>query len=93
MNEKKQNFKLIDGVFNPIEAKKIVISLINNKINYHDLEDFSNHIRFNNNLSHSQKRVNELQVAKEELSNLISLAEANGWELKINSTIEINIVE
>jgi len=91
--ERKQNFKLIDGVFNPVEAKKIIISLINNKINYHNLEDFSNHVRFNNNLSHSQKRVNELQDAKEEIANLISLAEEKGWELKINSTIEINIVE
>ncbi len=88
-----QNFKLIDGVFNPVEAKKIIISLINNKINYHNLEDFSNHIRFSNNLSHSQKRISELQDAKELVANLVALAEENGWQLKVNGTIEINIVK
>lgn len=88
-----QKFKLIDGVFNPIEAKKIIISLINNKINYHNLEDFSNHIRFSNDLAHSQKRISELQNAKETMVNLMAIAEENGWQLKINGTIEINIVK
>jgi hypothetical protein len=91
--EKKQNFKLIDGVFDPVEAKKIIISLINNKINFHNLEDFSNHVRFNDNLSNSKKRITELQKNKEDVSSLIAFAEKNGWQLKINSTIEINIIE
>lgn len=91
--EENQNFKLIDGVFSPIEAKKMIISLINNKINYHNLEDFSNHVRFNDNLSHSQKRIIELQKTKDEVSNLIARAENEGFRLKINSTIEINIIE
>lgn len=88
-----QNFKLIDGVFSPTEAKKLIISLINNKINYHNLEDFSNHVRFNDNLSHSQKRILELQETKDEISNLIAFAEKQGFQLKINSTIEINIIK
>ncbi|MFM7017305.1 hypothetical protein [Flavobacterium sp.] len=89
--ETNKNFKLIDGVFNSKEAKKIIISLINNKINYHNLEDFSNHIRFNNVLSNSQKRISELQNAQKMIEELVDLAEKNQWKLKIESTVEINI--
>lgn len=89
--ETNKNFKLIDGVFNSKEAKKIIISLINNKINYHNLEDFSNHIRFNNVMSNSQKRISELQSAQKMIEELVDLAEKNQWKLKIESTVEINI--
>jgi len=89
--ETNKNFKLIDGVFNSKEAKKIIISLINNKINYHNLEDFSNHIRFNNVLSNSQKRISELQSAQKMIEELVDLAEKNQWKLKIESSVEINI--
>ena len=89
--ETNKNFKLIDGVFNSKEAKKIIISLINNKINYHNLEDFSNHIRFNNVLSNSQKRISELQSAQKMIEELVDLAEKKQWKLKIESTVEINI--
>jgi hypothetical protein len=91
--ETNKNFKLIDGVFNSKEAKKIIISLINNKINYHNLEDFSNHIRFNNDLSNSQKRISELQNAQKMIEELVDLAEKNQWKLKIESTVEITILK
>lgn len=88
-----QVFKLIDGVFTPEEAGKVLTALINSKINHHNLEDFSNHIRFNNDLSHSKKRVVELNEAKEKIKNLLEVAEANGLNLVVNSTIEISFNE
>ncbi len=87
--ENHYDFKLIDGVFAPSEAEKVLISLINNKINYHHLEDFSNHIRFNNDLSHSKKRVLELNQAKDGIKKVLELAKENGYNLSVNSTIEI----
>ncbi|MBK9224611.1 MAG: hypothetical protein IPO23_08295 [Flavobacterium sp.] len=83
--------KLIDSVFTPSEAGKVLISLINNKINYHNLEDFSNHIRFNNDLSHSKKRVQELNLAKDEIDRIVELAKNEGLNLSINSVIEIKL--
>ncbi|PWA10451.1 hypothetical protein [Flavobacterium laiguense] len=85
-----QVFKLIDGVFTPAEAGKVLTALINSKINRRNLEDFSNHIRFNNNLSRSKKRVVELTETKEKIKNLPEVAEANGVNLVVNSTIEIS---
>lgn len=90
---KKQNFKLIDGVFEPADAKKMIVSLINNKINYHNLEDFSNHIRFNEDLVHSQKRVSELQEAKNNIAEIVEFAEQNKMKLELKSIIEINLLK
>lgn len=87
--ENQYDFKLIDGDFTPSEAEKVLILLINNKINYHYLEDFSNHIRFNNNLLHSKKRVVALNQAKEEIKKILELAKKNEINVIINSTIEI----
>jgi hypothetical protein len=47
--QNKSEHKLIDGIFEPDEAKNMLNSLINNKINFHNLEDFSNSIRFDIN--------------------------------------------
>ncbi|RAR70035.1 hypothetical protein [Flavobacterium aciduliphilum] len=88
-----QNIKLIDGVFKPNEAKEIIISLLNSKINFHNLEDFSNQIRFNIKHENSKQRIIELQNAKEELSSLIQWAESHEYELQIQGTIEINLVK
>jgi hypothetical protein len=48
--EQDQNFKLIDGIFTE-EAEKVLTTLLNYKIDYHNREDFSNHIRFNQSMS------------------------------------------
>jgi hypothetical protein len=41
--EQDQNFKLIDGIFTAEEAEKVLTTLLNYKIDYHNREDFSNH--------------------------------------------------
>jgi hypothetical protein len=40
---KDYQFKLVEGQYTPLEAK---LGLINSKINFHQLENFSNEIRF-----------------------------------------------
>lgn len=83
-------YQLIDNTFSPAEAEKVLIKLINSKINYHNLEDFSNHIRFNNDPIHSKKRIQELNETKEKIKELIAIAEQKGVNLIVNSTIEIS---
>ena len=85
-------FKLIDGNFSAEEATQILTALINYKIDYHNREDFSNHIRFNKDLEHSKKRVNQLIEAKDLLPALLDQANSPNLKLKINGTVTI-IVE
>ena len=86
------NYKLIDGVFHPSEAQKILMDLINTKINYHNLDSFSNHIRFNADISSSKNRIEELQKSSESIIELIELAQKNNLQLKLNSEISIEFI-
>jgi hypothetical protein len=51
--ENQQIFKLIEG-FYLRRSGNVLTTLINSKIDYHNLEDFSSHIRFNNDISNSK---------------------------------------
>lgn len=88
---KKEEFKLIDGVFSASDAEQVLTKLFNYKIDYHNREDFSNHIRFNKDIEHSKKRISELIETKEAIQKLLSDAKANKLNLVINSTIAISI--
>lgn len=87
--EKDFQFQLIDGEFTPVGAAKVLFPLINNKINYHSLESFSNEIRFDKDVSNSKKRIAELQQVQLQIQELLEKAEENGLKLKITSKIKI----
>ncbi len=91
MNETSQ-YQLIAGVFDPQEAGKIVFSLIGNKINYHTKEKLSIQERYNGDVSHSEKRVEELNRISTALRSLIDDAIEQRKQLQINSVIEIQFV-
>lgn len=87
--EKEYQFKLIEGKFAPSEAGKVLFSLINNKINYHNLEKFSNQIRFDEDNSHSKVRLETLSKASSYIKDLIDEAALNNMELKIEGVIQL----
>lgn len=49
------NFDLINGTFQPAEAKNVLFTLIKDKINFHELEMFSAYERYGVELPHSKK--------------------------------------
>lgn len=83
--------KLIEGVFAPNEAKNLLNSLINNKISFHSLEDFSNQIRFNKDTNHSKKRIEELNKMKTLIEDVINQADTEKHTLKIECMIKISV--
>lgn len=85
-------FKLIKGTFSPEQAKIILNSLINSKINFHNLEDFSNSIRFNADDSYSKKRIDELNEMKIKMNQLMSDADLKGKEVELKCQFEIKLV-
>lgn len=82
------NFKLIDGVYTPSEAKEILNALLYDKINFYKVRAFSHEIRFSEVDSHAEKRIAELQQTKADLQQLLA-AQANNGKLIIKSTITI----
>ena len=83
--------KLIEGIFDPNEAKTLLNSLINNKISFHSLEGFSSQIRFNKDTYHSKKRIEELNKMKALIDEVINQAEAEKHTLEIDCIIKISV--
>lgn len=89
----KQEIKLIDGMFSVEDADKLITKLINYKIDYHIREDFSNHIRFNDNIEQSNFRVQELNQTIIAFKKFIKEHSNNSVKLKIKSFISIELEE
>lgn len=88
-----KEIKLIDGMFSVEDADKVITKLINYKIDYHIREDFSNHIRFNNNIEQSNNRVQELNQTLVAFKEFIKEHSNNSVKFKINSFISIELEE
>ena len=85
-----KEYKLIDGIFSNEEAGNILTALFNYKIDYHNREDFSNHIRFNKDISNSKQRIQELTDAKNAIKVMLENSKLNPSNLVIKSTITIS---
>lgn len=83
--------KLIEGGFEPNEARTLLNSLINNKISFHSLEDFSSQIRFNKDTEHSKKRIEELIKMKSLINTVINQAEIEKYTLNIKCMVKITL--
>jgi hypothetical protein len=86
-------FDLIDGTFNPVEAKRVLFTLIKDKINFHELEIFSTNERYGIDLPNSKTRIKDLNKALVNIEEVINELEKSNFEIKISGAIEIVAVE
>lgn len=89
----KQTVQLVKGVFTPSEASDVMISLINEKINFHKLQRLQLWEK-NNAFDTNQLdvHIDELLRERENLIEIIANINALGKNLKINGTLEITPV-
>lgn len=88
-----QTIKLLDGVFSAEDARSILLDLINSKINFLNRDAFSKHIRFSQDINHAEKRTSELREAINELLPFIAQAANEDFEVRLNGSIEIEIIK
>lgn len=93
--ETSHEFKLVQGEFTPEEAGKLLYSLIQNKINYHNTEILSQQIRFGfgKDVSHAEQRIANLQKANSALIEFLKHAGSEGKLLEISGNFILNVVE
>lgn len=84
-----QTIKFIDGKFSPEEAKELIVDLINHKIHFHSMKNFSSEERFGKPVEGSQKRKEQLKASREEIVLLLQQAVDNNTNLRIKSSINI----
>lgn len=85
--------KLVEGSFLPSEAGKVLYSLINSKINYHNLEHFSAQERSEGDLEHSKQRIEYFKDATVKLSEFLKMATQNQNHFEISGDIHIKMIE
>ncbi len=84
---------LIRGDFKAEEAAEFINHMLSSKINFHHRRDFSSQIRFGENDHDSLNRIDELKQSREEIVELLEYAKANNIDLRISSTISIQLIE
>lgn len=89
--KKKEIIELIQGTFKPDEAREVLLQLINNKINFHNLKNWSSHERFGKPDAYSEQRLKKLEESRKKVEKFISDLDDGEHTITINSTIEINI--
>ena len=90
----KQNIQLVDGEFTPSEASDVIISLIDQKINFHKLQRLALcEGYYGADTEYPDSRIGELQAEKEIAREFISEVRYQGKKLKINGVLEITLVD
>ncbi len=92
MPEMQHQFQLIKGKFSAKEAEELLNELIHHKIKFHSLESLIILERYNGDTTPSQKRIRELKAARESVQEFLKQARDGGWQLEINSRVEINVI-
>lgn len=82
--------KLITGQFTPGEAKEILLTLVDTKINFHKIKSLSSMIRCNEPEAESELRILALKEAKKQILAVIQQAISEDCILNIESTINIS---
>lgn len=89
--EQKMTFDLIDGTFLPNETMEIINHIIQKKISFHELRNFSEKIRFGFQNDKSGERIIALTSYQKQLASYIERLEDSDQILDIKATISIKI--
>ncbi|WP_375580916.1 hypothetical protein ABWH96_07835 [Marivirga tractuosa] len=88
----KQKKDLLRGEYSAEEAKEIISNFITQKINFHNMRNYSSQIRYERPDENSLIRIEELKESRKSLMELINTAKEEGRTLKIDSTITIELI-
>nr|WP_298996832.1 hypothetical protein [uncultured Allomuricauda sp.] len=81
--------RLVEGIFEPAESADVLLSLLNYKIKFHSVQLLNLQENDGKNLEQSEKRIEELKLAKKKVTDLVLDARNDGLVLDIQSTITI----
>lgn len=84
-----QKFKLIEGNFSASDAKELLLTLLEEKIKFHELHSFSSEVKKGSKNQESLLKVEELRTTRKNIINY--LESEDGGVGKFNITSFINI--
>ena len=84
-----KKINLINGKFDSIEAREILLDMCNKNINFNKVQNFSSQIRFGEDDEKALSRIDQLRESVANISEILEEAKAHNKKLKIKSFIEI----
>jgi len=93
MTKSTHSIQLVEGTFLPIEAADVLFSLLTDKIKFHNLQLLNFHEVSSEDMLRSEQRILALKESKNSVKSLILKARNEGYELKIDSKIEIELIK
>lgn len=91
--ESKKIYPLVDGSFKAAEAREVLMNLIGSKIAFHSVKNMSSLERNGEADAHSERRIEELQLSRKEIRELLKIAEEDELQVRISSGIHISLEE
>lgn len=85
------SFVLIKGKFNAADAKELLLNLLYQKINFHQLKSFGKEERTGSKDLHSEERIIELEKNRNQLIAFLTEVEKEGLTLEIDSVVNIHV--
>lgn len=85
----KLEFNLVLGNYTPEEAATVLLSLINSKINYHELDAFRQRERGEGDPKRSERRIAELSESRAHVRSLLERSKKDGLRISVKGVIEI----
>jgi len=88
----KKQVSLLDGTFSTIEAREVLLTLVDDKIRFHSNRIFSQQERLGITPQDSVTRIKQLKRTREEILNIISECKERDCKIIIKSDINIEIL-
>lgn len=86
---KTDTFKLIEGEFSTEQAREILLSMIQYKIQFHSIKILSNEERFGIKDTHSIQRLSELRETLQDIKTAMDAIGDKKLVIRSNITVEI----
>lgn len=86
-----ESINLIKGTYTNSEAAEILLSVIDDKIRYHDRKNFGLRERFGVESEESTNRLKELRADRKKIKEILENPENKSVEFSISSSINITI--
>ena len=87
--KKELTLKLIDGVFDKSDTTDIILSMIDKKIEFNEMNSFRNLVKFNKKDMNLQSRIDELKKARMSFVEYINLNKNENFNLESEINIKI----
>ena len=86
-----EQIKLVEGVYSPVNSADVLLSLIADKIKFHNLQILTIKDENDPRVAHAEVRIAELKASRDLVTKLIIKARNEGLVMKIDGTIHIEL--